>query len=180
MFKRKFQQLQIFSEDQTLKDQKSTSKFKVLLSSYERKIRVFVVFVISLVIIYSIGIERGKKSILQLGRDRDSVQAKREKREILAETEEPIPKKDQILQVNSVLVCKDEVKSYVIQVATYKKTLCAENEALNLKRKGFEAFVKKSGDFIVVYVGSFQTKDEATVYLKKLKKRYSDCFIRKL
>ncbi len=180
MFKRRFQQLQIFSEDQTLKEQQSTSKFKILLSTYERKIRVFVVFVISLLIVYSIGIETGKRSVRQLNGDRNSVQIKEEKRLIPTEAKEPIPKKDQIFQVNSVLVCKDESKGYVIQVATYKKTLYAENEALNLKRRGFEAFVKKSGDFIVVYVGGFQTKDEATIYLKKLRKYYSDCFIRKL
>lgn len=162
MFRRRFRQLSIFPEDKILEKKDETSNFKSLLSNYEAKIKFLIIFIISLLIVYSIGIERGKRSI----------QAKKEKELIPVKDEEikPLTPKEEI----------QEIKGYVIQVATYKKDPYAEKEALNLKKKGFSSFTKKSGDFIVVYVGSFQSKDEAQISLKKLKKHYSDCFIRKL
>jgi len=161
MFKREFQQLQIFSEDKTIKEQKPTSNFIALLSNYEKRIGFFIVFIISLLVVYSVGIERGKRS----------VQIRKELIPVKTEEIKSLPPKKEEIQ---------EIKGYIIQVATYKKDPYAEKEMINLKKKGFSSFTRKNGDFVVVYVGNFQSKDDALTSLKKLKKRYSDCFIRKL
>ena len=183
MFRREFQQLQIFPEEGGAKGQKSSSNLTALLSNYEKRIKLFILFIISLLIVYSIGIERGK----------DSIEVKREKELIFVKDEEiktPVPKKDEIREtrpkkdeIRETRLKKDEtekIRGYVIQVATYRKHSRAEKEAINLREKGYRAFTRRSGDFIVVYVGNFRSRDEAKKSLKRLRSRYSDCFIRKL
>lgn len=69
---------------------------------------------------------------------------------------------------------------YVIQVVTYRKADLAEAELLSLKQKGFSSFRKKSGDYHVVCVGPFGTKDDASSIHRKLARNYKDCFIKKI
>lgn len=172
MFRKDFQQLQIFSEDKEIKKTKSSS-LMALLFRYEKRIKLFIIFIISLLIVYSIGVERGKKSI----------EAKREKELVSAEYEEIKTIAPKEVKIEEIKPKKDEtqkIKGYIIQVATYKKDISAKKEAMNLKKKGYQSFTKRVGDFVIVYVGNFQSKDEAKISLKRLKNYYSDCFIRKL
>lgn len=165
---RRFQQLRIFPEAESIEEK--DKNFMSLLPNYEKKIRSLVIFIICLLIVYAIGAERGKRQTL----------VKKEKESVLIETE---VKTTPRIEETKPIVPKEEIreiKGYIIQVATYKKSPYAENEASNLKKKGFSSFTKRIGDFVVVYVGNFQNKDEAQLNLKKLKKYYSDCFIRKL
>lgn len=171
MFRKNFQhQLQIFPEDKEIKETKSSNLIN-LLSKYEKRIKLSIIFIISLLITYSIGIEKGKKIM----------QAERKENLISAEYKEPkLITPEEIREIESKKDEIQEVKGYIIQVATYRKIPHAEKEVKNLKKKGYQSFTKKIGDFIVVYVGNFQSKDEAKIYLKRLKNYYSDCFIRKL
>ncbi|RKY27784.1 MAG: hypothetical protein DRP61_03350, partial [Candidatus Omnitrophota bacterium] len=79
---------------------------------------------------------------------------------------------------------KEDIKEkeifYSIQLATYTKKEIAEAEAKKLKRKGLNPLLLKKGKYLVLCVGKFRTKEEAKNLLANLKKRYTDCFLRKL
>lgn len=73
-----------------------------------------------------------------------------------------------------------DVKRYFIQVATFQKDEFAKKEESNLKSQGYKTTIKTSGQWWVLYVGSFNDKQEAEILLKKLKSKYHDCYIRRL
>ncbi|MCM8770429.1 MAG: SPOR domain-containing protein [Candidatus Omnitrophica bacterium] len=86
-----------------------------------------------------------------------------------------------IEQKNSIPLQKSQTGFvYTIQVASFK----AKNEALKevelLKKKGFDSVVLPKGKYLIVCVGNYPTKEEAKISLDKLKKKYQDCFIRRL
>jgi hypothetical protein len=89
-------------------------------------------------------------------------------------------------QVKSKIDLKDKNKDlekkrrYVIQVATYVKEDIALKEAEKLKDKGYPVFISKKGKYIVIFVGEFKNKKEAEENMRILKKRYQDCFMRRL
>lgn len=69
-------------------------------------------------------------------------------------------------------------KGYTVQVASYKLGAMADKEAGDLKRQGFESFVAKKGSFAIVCVGKFASAELARQMQNKLKKRYKDSMIR--
>ncbi|MBF0388155.1 MAG: SPOR domain-containing protein [Candidatus Omnitrophica bacterium] len=69
---------------------------------------------------------------------------------------------------------------YTVQLASYKTEKSAQKEAQALLKKGFKAFVLPKGEHLVLCVGNFQKKEEASVYGKKLKNNYQDFVVRRL
>jgi len=70
--------------------------------------------------------------------------------------------------------------NYTIQVASYGKASYAQTEADRLKKEGFDAFVIQKGKYVILCVGRFPASASAQDVRLKLKKKYKDCFIRKL
>lgn len=78
---------------------------------------------------------------------------------------------------------KESVKKgniYRIQVASFRKENSANIEARRLKKNGYPVSVMKKGDYVVVYVGSFEDEKEAKNNFKALKEKYTDCILRRL
>ncbi len=71
-------------------------------------------------------------------------------------------------------------KIYTIQVASFKDQQYAQKEATALIKKGFETSIMTKGDYFIVCVGKFNTKDDVDKALGKLKQKYNDCLIRRL
>lgn len=69
---------------------------------------------------------------------------------------------------------------YTIQVASYKKDSFAQEEAVKLRKKGYETLVLLKGKYSIVCVGKFSHKEEAVKMSNKLKTNYKDCLIRSL
>ncbi|MDP3143289.1 MAG: SPOR domain-containing protein [Candidatus Omnitrophota bacterium] len=72
------------------------------------------------------------------------------------------------------------VKGYAVQVATFVGVESAKREETNLRGQGYKTTIKTSGQWRVLYVGSFGDKQEAEAQLRKLKSKYHDCYIRRL
>ena len=81
---------------------------------------------------------------------------------------------------NSKEEIQEEEESYAIQVATYVKKDVALKEVKRLRDKGYPVFISKKGKYIVIFVGKFENKKEAEKSMRILRKRYQDCFIRRL
>ena len=69
---------------------------------------------------------------------------------------------------------------YTIQVASFKLEKNALKEAESLKKDDYESFVVPKGSHTIVCVGKFLQQERAKILSKKLKKKYSDCLVRRL
>jgi len=69
---------------------------------------------------------------------------------------------------------------YTVQVASYKKGDYAKKEAIGLKQKGYDSMVVTKGEHEILCVGKFAVINEAKKFSQKLKKQYKDCLVRRL
>ena len=69
---------------------------------------------------------------------------------------------------------------YTIQVASFKSSQHAQEEAKRLQRKGYPIFVLAKGSHSIVCVGKFVEETEAKQFAYKLKSQYKDYLIRRL
>jgi cell division septation protein DedD len=69
---------------------------------------------------------------------------------------------------------------FAVQVVTYSKPQLAQHELQRLKRAGEKAFLLTKQGRVVVCIGPFPNKENATAKLANLKRQYQDCFVRTL
>lgn len=129
--------------------------------SYENIVFLMITFVMSCIIFFSLGVEKGRR---ERNTNNDTA---------VEYTED---KKDDILR--SVPGLKPAA-SYIIQVAAFKKMESAEEARANLKKEGYASDIKKSDDYYQIYIGGFETEEAARKMLKRLKQKYSDSYIKK-
>jgi septal ring-binding cell division protein DamX len=71
--------------------------------------------------------------------------------------------------------------SYTVQVASYKSQKFAQKEADALMQKGYRDIqIVPKGAYVILCVGNFSTKSDASAYTSKLKGRYQDTVVRRL
>ncbi len=177
--------------------------FKSITISIENFVVLAVVIIISMVTAFSIGVERGKRSVPLRSAQRTEAQPVEVKTEpppalsehasqpaldttppqaveiatpILQAAAEPEPS---TLAAKTV-VEKNPEKQYTVQVASFKKEHYAQKEAEGLKESGYEIFVMPKGSYSIVCVGKFARKAQAKEISKRLRKKYKDCLIRSL
>ena len=153
-----------------------------------------IIFVVCMVLFFSLGVERGKKvALIQVSQ---SLAAASRTPELVKPepAEKPVgrisvkhevkpvrPKPKAADDKREVLEIKiDEDLKYTIQVASFKKEINANKEAKTLETKGFETFVMPKGSYSIVCVGRFAEKNDARLHAKKLKGKYGDYLIRRL
>ncbi|MFH1202291.1 MAG: SPOR domain-containing protein [Candidatus Omnitrophota bacterium] len=83
-------------------------------------------------------------------------------------------------KVGVVKFNQQPVFKYTIQVATYRGKISAQKELSILKQSGFDAFLIHGENFIKICVGRFFEKEKAQLLLSQLKKKYKDCFMRRI
>lgn len=154
---------------------------------YERLIIFGIVFIITAVAFFSLGVEKGKHMV-KITLDHP-VMPINVPMDIQVKTDIPVEKKEEQpkLQNNKpdapktipgkIMPAKG---NYTIQVATYRKTMHAQDAINNLKNKGFKTFILPADKFVQLCVGKFLEQEEAKSTLKELKKTYADCFIRRI
>jgi hypothetical protein len=145
-----------------------------------------------IILSFSIGVERGRRIALRNIENNDKVDLGtnlissqfedtqiteaevEEESDLLEQTAENISdKKDNEASVSGE-------KKYIIQVATYLKEKIALDEARKLEESGYSVSVSKKGEFIVLFVSGFENRKNAQKAMQSLRKRYKDCFIRRL
>ena len=180
--------------------------FKNLTLSLEHTIVLGIFFLISWVFFFSLGVERGKGSVLAVNpasvvnpvsketQPLVKMQNVNPQPAITVSQHQPMPtaiKTDQRLPPQNAAVPEKPIErpvnpnellkdDYTIQVASYKTQESAQKEASVLKQKGFEVFVLPKGAHIILCVGKFDEKEAAKKFLNKLKNKYSDCLVRRI
>ena len=195
MDKKGHTQLELFSHAKSASSLMPQTRHSFLgfIWNYEKTILIIVGFIITATVSFALGVEKGKKiaawksqsrAFMASGEDvtnRASIpvaspaQAKPQPQLKLA----PALNEEEVVATPAVLV-KESLGSYTIQVASFIKEASAQKEIGTLKKKGLVASILFKGKYLVVCVGNFMKKDEARSLLSELKKRYQDCFIRRL
>jgi hypothetical protein len=174
--KEKARQLELFSQsiDSVEPERNTDTVFHKRVSLNVEHAVVLAVAVLMLVIfIFSIGVEKGRK----ITRIPEAVVAFKVEKQIV---EQPavVEAKQEVYQEK--IVPKEEVFAYTIQVASFKNKTAVEDEAKRLKKKGYETMIIPKGNWIILCVGKFGNKQQAQPMWQELRKKYSDCVIRKL
>lgn len=181
-------QLELFSasDNEKIAVRNSSGAFFEKLASYEKNIILGICFIVIFIASYAFGIEKGKKLNPQ---ENKNITLTAPISRVNALTEPAV-------KLNPANVDKKEGKSaaqdlgrekkldlenaYTVQVASFKSKALAEREKTTLEKKGFQVYLLAKNKFVIVCVGSFENKDTAQLSLKRLKRIYNDCLIRKL
>lgn len=135
--------------------------------SYENVVFLMIAFVMSCIIFFSLGVEKGRrdKSLSDV-----KVEYKEQMREDIVQgvVEQQVPDRQSV-----------RPDTYIIQVAAFKKIEAAEQAREKLKKEGYKADIKKSDDYYQIYIGGFESEGAARKMLKQVKLKYSDSYIKK-
>lgn len=171
-------QLELFSQIKGYNQVKKikSNSFLNYLWNYEKVIFIIIGFIITGTVSFSLGVEKGKKNVatkMQLPTQKQEapvkIQPQKDKQIIIQNQPEQLAVRVDILKPN-----------YTIQIASYQTKTYAQKEAELLRKKGFLPLVLPKGRYTIVCVGNFSNEKMAKSLLSELKKRYQDCFIRRL
>lgn len=175
MERKNYSQLELFSraEDSDKKRNDARNSFLGYVRSYEKVILLFICFMVTGIISFSLGVEKGKHLTISQGNlqlEATNLKMGSQNMNQTIVLKELAPKIDK----NSA------PQNYTVQLASYRSKSYAEKEAEQLKKKGFKALVISKGSYSIVCVGNFANKEMARPLLSELKKAYRDSFIRRL
>lgn len=162
-------QLELFSaqkQDADLNAKRFSGSFLRYIHNYEKAILITVGFIITAILSFSIGVEKGKGI-----QPRESVATN-----IKSQTAVKIEKTGPVQKLQD----KQYINNYTVQVASFKNKTAANKELEALKKKGLSPLIMPKGKYMVVCVGKFSNPGSAEMLLSQLKKLYKDCLIRRL
>lgn len=148
----------------------SKGTFFSFAKGYEKTISIIFVLVITGVVAFCLGVEKGKKTMA----------VNTAIPQVASSTKQALPVAKESSQAQPTPFVPQE--NYTIQLASYQTRLSAQKEADILRKKGMVTLLLSKGRYIVVCVGKFGDKVKAGAMLAELKKqsRYQDSFIRRL
>lgn len=178
---KEFGQLELFTQAKNnYQENPRISKTLIsYVSKYEKNILIIIGFVITGIVSFSLGVEKGK-SFASLKTDSQLDIAARPKAIILPVSAAKQPTAEQQYRPARKEDITEYIQNYTIQVATYSNKVSAQKEADSLKRKGLAPLVLSKGKFRIICVGRFPNRKQAEILLSKLRKQYQDCHIRRL
>ena len=169
--------------------------FSSLTFSLENIVILSIFIFMTVIFSFSLGVERGKRIILRVPLEMEHMLSGRgSSRAVKAgqsDSKQMLPSsatnvvtdvapQEKTIEKSSPQQQEIRDPTYTIQVASFKKEEYAQQEAVALRKKGFEIFVVPKGEYSIVCVGKFVQKDEAKVTLNRLQKTYRDCIVRRL
>jgi hypothetical protein len=188
MEKNNISQLELFSQtkESNLAVSGVSNSFLSYICKYEKAVLVIVGFIIIGIVSFSLGVEKGKRiSSAKLDSRLDLATVVKAPEPIQPrvqpESQPALKKGDALVKIDPrALENKDITRKYTIQVASYQTNTLAKKEAEALRKKGLTALVLPKGSYTLLCVGNFASKETAASMLTELKKKYLDCFIRRL
>jgi len=171
------------------------AQIKDLTLSVENIIVLCIILVMTWVLFFSFGVERGRRLVLNVQTSAPLAQLPSPEAvpepiamevpiaaTVVTETTVPITvegaTEKEVIQVPVEKVLTDN-DLFTIQVASYKQDSAAQREAKRLSESGYEIFVLPKGSYRIVCVGKFAEKEQAKEFSKKLKSKYTDLLVRR-
>ena len=203
------QQFELFSSSDDQNSGKKGLFSKRISLALEHVIIIGIVLLVSGVVVFSLGVERGKHAAIKkmetleinladqendviiTPSSEDSVQkASAETKTSTQNVAAPVKSEKNQEIVVDVPVPAEVVQEkaaepavsgvYTVQVASFKQAKFADQEVEVLKKKGYEAFSVAKGDYYLVCVGKYKSKTQAEKTSKSLKSKYKDNITRRL
>lgn len=184
-------QLEMFSAQNPTfahKGDRRDNLFFNFVRNHEKAILVIIGIITVSIISFGLGVEKGKRVASDKFNPRLDM-AEKPSLPPVAPAEQPKPQltRETVALPEGSVEAKEksapqflEQQGYVIQLASYQQRNLADKEAEELKKKGFSPIILKKGVFTVLYVGNFPSKESASAKLSELRKRYTDCYVRRL
>lgn len=150
---------------------------------YQKSIFQAIAFIFVGLVSFSLGVEKGRKPIVNEAASGAAVSDKPQKPEpdVKEESGSLLAKNQNQPKVLKPQQAAITVKAqYTIQVASISRSENVKKELSRLENKGYHAFGLLKGKYTVICVGRFAAKDHAQDSLAKLKNKYPDCQVRKL
>jgi hypothetical protein len=163
-------QLELFSQSKDYSERRNltrNSHFLTFIWNYEKTILIIIGIVITGIISFSLGVDKGRRLSSSNNNSRFDFALMR-------------PVTAPAGSIKEEPKVKEYIAVYTIQLASYRTKTSAQKEAETLKKKGLPPLILSKGGYAVLCVGSFSNKDAAQSTLSELKKRYQDCYIRRL
>jgi hypothetical protein len=201
MEKQEYSQLELFHKpgDDESSAQRLSMTFLGYIRMYERLVLMLIGLVITGVVCFCVGVEKGKRiALYQINSNLDIAYRNRS---LPSKLEAPAPVKlpaavsssaagvavRQPISVplvdQQVIVAKKAAVTggvYTIQIGSYEGKISAQQELAVLKKQGLLPVIKSSGKYTVLCVGNFPDQATAKSLLTQLKRKYRDCYIRRL
>ncbi|MDD5238565.1 MAG: SPOR domain-containing protein [Candidatus Omnitrophica bacterium] len=189
-------QLELFSKTAAYGDSArgaSNKPFLAFIWNYEKTILTIIGIIFISIISFSLGVEKGKKISASKNNSFFDIASNQ-----LQEKNKPIEKQassqikvleqkeqGQFLVARKIGITNDlssltQKQGFTIQLASFKTKALAQKEAGALEKKGFSTLILTKGKYMVLCVGKFPKKETAQSSLSELRKRYKDCYIRRL
>lgn len=186
-------QLEIFSEagNNALSEQSSRGSLAEYFGRYEKAILVAIALIITGTVSFCLGIEKGRKGGHTAAAPAAAVSTQKVSPPVPppvisqpSKVKEKEPPRELVLkaqplpgerQVNTQLQ-----GGFTIQLATFQSRSYAQKAADGLKKRGLSPLVIPKGEYTILCVGNFSTKNRAASVLPEFKKKYRDCYIRRL
>ena len=169
-------QLYLFGSDKN--NDRISGRPKVILP-LDTLLLLGVIVILLFTILFSLGVERGKKIALRLRGKGENIEKQSQAIDSTTAKNENL-KQDNLAPQKIVEKEKEIRQEYHVQVASFLKEKSAREEAKSLKDNGYPVAIMKKGNYIVIYVGGFKDKREAKSNIKDLQRRYKDCFLKRL
>ncbi len=149
---------------------------------YEHLVFVAIGIIVFSIIIFSLGVERGKSIGMRRG---SFIPKEREAADNPKLAKALKPAKETVIEeekdsASSQKYEKEPVPDYTVQVASYTSEGFAKGRVDKLQSEGYEAFILQKGSYYIMCIGKFRDKKSAVLEMKKLRKLYSDCLVRKI
>jgi len=171
-----YSQLELFSQTKEPGREKTnfSSSFISFIWNYEKTILLIIAFIITGIVAFALGMDRGRRMAKIPAADSKQLAVKPQVKLPLSVGQK------EIIENKVSTPIQGGAESYTIQVASYQNNTYAQKEAGQLKMKGFSPLIVNKGKYIIVCVGNFPNQTTAKSSLSQLKKRYQDCYIRRL
>lgn len=159
--------------------------------NFENLIILTICFFIVMILSFSLGMERGKRTATDIIADSETVSNLGMQMPAKEDTEP----KEIVYPATAVMLAHAAEKTistdqeviglsgenhFTVQVASFKTKKFAEMEADSLRQRGYDSFILPKGSHIIVCVGRFSNRNEAVAFSDQLKNQYKDCFARRL
>lgn len=152
----------------------------------ERVVFIVIAVILAMVIVYALGVERGKASAYkppavysknQPVERTDTLKTVAATRSIpTVQQSSVLPRQDKQPLKKETAVTKPGTFTIVALTLSKRDTAVAELEYL--KKEGYQAYLAVSGSYHVVCVGNFESREAARPVFNAIRARYKDAFIK--
>ncbi|MBU0467654.1 MAG: SPOR domain-containing protein [Candidatus Omnitrophica bacterium] len=200
-------QFELFPDSNVKKNVGSVQQgnfFRGFTFTPENIITSIIIIIVSFVVLFSFGVERGKRVAKMTSNSKNgaiekkAVQINGNSVSLPPSDEGKVSENTEIEKVEfasvgqriignneAILSLPQEVQEtnqnvFTIQVASFKQKKNAQMESEKLNGMGEDVFVLSKGDHLIVCIGRFKKREEAKTFSNKIKSRYNDFLIRRL